>query len=258
MIRDMIMTTGFFIICFVNSPSAFCQKQENGNSKEIISQLRSDDWIVRDGALGEIRKAKEFLLNAQIRTTLLDLLPREAVKLHDTRKRFRTTGEAGGEEYGEYLINLLQLTLPLTEEQHVPYLLEFVDFNRSVGERITTFGELSLGSVMAKIEDDAPGIRKGVAEILGVWLQKKEGYVLQGIQRDSIVGILGRKALLDPNAFVRIKAIAALAKSDDKKVASILQIIRNEDSYKETRSGKVVYPVREAAAASIKKLEEKE
>lgn len=187
---------------------------EQKGEAEIIKQLQSDDWRTRGLAVARLKR-EGLKITDELKETLLGLLAKEAEEYNRIRRRFMEIGTPGGEGLGEYMRALLDLAVPLTDDQSAPHLVEFMDFGDDVIGRIVALGRPAFEPILEKLEDPASGFRERAIRVMGIWLITKEGDFLLSSEKDAIRGRLFDRAQQDASLEVRLSAIKALSDSGD-------------------------------------------
>jgi len=185
--------------------------QQKG-ARKIIEELRSRDWRTRDLAIAKLKRGK-VKMTSELRGVLLKVLAKEADEYGRIRQRFKETGEPGGEEYGEYVRDFLDVIVPLVDEQAVPYLVELMDLGDDIVRRLVSFGRPAFEPVLEKLGDTTIDVK--AIQVIGAWLTTKAGEFLLSGEREEVKRRLIEKAWRDSRPEVKLSAIKALSDAGD-------------------------------------------
>lgn len=204
-----IVLSLFLTLSFAAHVSGYVQRK---GAKEIIEELRSRDWRTRDLAIAELKGGKVEMTN-ELRGVLLEVLAKEADEYGRIRQRFKETGEPGGEEYGEYVRDVLDVVVPLVDEQAAPYLAELMDLGDDIVRRLVRFGRPAFEPVLEKLGDTTIDIK--AIQVIDAWLTTKAGEFLMSREREDVKRRLIEKAWRDSRPEVKLSAIKALSDAGD-------------------------------------------
>jgi hypothetical protein len=209
-------------------------------------------WEAHARTLLELQ-AKGQTLTSEERLRLINML-NEDMDYANTRSAQQPGGEAD-ESFGEYLIDLSSTVARLKDPRALPVLVRVMDVSDGIDSAIAEFGDPAVAPVVAAAAD--PDMRPAAADTLGLLLKGRplKRNSLTDAGADQVAAALAKLAA-DPAPLVRARAVKALAfAKPSESTLKLVQGLASADPAQRAGKGKstqqVVYPVRDAAAATL-------
>lgn len=161
-VKTLLSTAAALIVCAAGLSSPASSQTVDS----LATLLQSPRWETRwDGVVG-LQRAGASSLHAGARSTLIDLLDREA-----TQPAAEGGPNAAGEAYGEYLVDLVRLVTALNDQRALRGLtLVGIETSRAVQRWVAAQGAAALPHLFAAW-DAVPGGRAAIAETWAIMLQ---------------------------------------------------------------------------------------
>lgn len=251
-------------------------KIEEMTVEEILTLLKNSDLRMKYDAI--VYGVNRFIDNDEIKTTLITLLEEENTISQNWWEDYEKTGGdidylnkkyKFSEEHGEYIIELIDKVIALNDNRAINVLVPRVHLGNKPFEAVIKYGRLAIDPLIKNYQETKDLTAKSsMIKALGVIVQEsKFDSIVSDTSQVNIISLSQRKeikqllvnALKNNDPYVRIEATRALGNFGSKDVIPILQEINQNDKYKiiEGEKGEV-YPVREAAAEAIVKIELKD
>ena len=218
--------------------------------EEWINSFEHPSWRERDKALDY--GISKHLDDKRAQIALMNRLKKETMLIKQKKV------DEEGEGYFEYYMNLLEAVTKLDDKRIVPLLVDSFGIvgGNAVPEKLSEFGDYAAKHILQKLGNRNRDVRDDAVFALNKLLKKK---TVTKKMRNQIKKELIIKATKDEDQFVRRSAIKGLEILSDKDVIPIIKKIAKEDPYsiKIVKTGRMKYPVRDAAKKALEKLKAK-
>jgi hypothetical protein len=252
--RKMLVIVGLFILLgMLLVVGVWVSRSHHADTSHTSITASLEPWqdheqklaLIKAKPIGELTDAEKLSLISWLNDDI------DAAQRH-----FAATGEGLGEGYGEYVIDLSLTVAGLRDKRALPALVKVMDISNGISQAIAEFGDDAVGPVTAQLNNSIE--RSSAVETLG-FLLKGQQLHKNSLSSESADQI--EKQLLalttDSSGQVRMLAVRGLAfAKPSPEAVNALKQISFEDPYQRVRKtdgeSQTVYPVREAATATLK------
>lgn len=234
-------------------------------SAELLQDLRSDNWEVRaTGVERLLSMPDELVRQPTVAREIIALQERENDLIASNFRKGTSVDEDVelAEEFSEYYSGeLYELVMRVADLNDPATLRVLVGGSYNPDSKfagiLAAVGDPVVPAVAELAQSDIFPRRECAYNIMGTLLENsRTGKIrLSSENRELILERL-KAGVEDPQASVRQEAVVGLGKSGDKRFLGLLEKIEAADPavWKNEVGGKDRYPVREAAQAAIKQL----
>lgn len=208
--------------------------------KELLRQLSSDEPVVRNDALEQLRSNPDALRDPDIKTALVNLLDRE------NHVKFSMDDEG----YAEYVAWLAETTVKVvdwSDQRQVCILTDGVYLEDDLAEH----AKVSLPCLLRRFKGAPHFMRGRIAAMMVRALAKGRDEVdsatAEAVQRASLA------ALHDPNDGVRIDIIEGLREFGTEDMIPALKVVADTDSAREVYG----HSIRKWAAEAVEQIQKR-
>ncbi len=280
---SVLAATGLCVLLLVG-PAGFGgdsgagPQRANQRFRQILAQLRSEDWKARregfyqlialsGGDLSDTRGAVSALLTnnpekaEDIKLALIRLLERENAKMKEFDVRFKKTGQTIGQDYDtDYYGYVIAAAVTLKDSRSTNVLLGAIATGGMAMRALAEFAPISLDPVLAKSHDPDSIVRSSalltLQEMLkGPTYEKVKSPIYRSKIKQTLVHAVSDE---DPN--VRSVAVRVLATLGDTDTIPLLEKVAKNDPAVlpgQATGGKDLYFVRHAANMALADLRAK-
>lgn len=258
----------FVILTTIVGSAAFAISQGSSDQRNVLSQLRSDEWKVRSAAVEDLIGSRDALKSDELKNELIDLLERENQLIDSV---FRASGgEEGisvkyGEAYSEYYAKLFDAVYAIAADGYEKRAIDTLargSYNSDSRFAIwlaRVDGENIVSTMLDLSRSDIAPKRQNALAVLGRILGEIKDPSITESRVEQIKQVL-IESTSDQDVGVRMEAVRSLGTAGDKSSIPLLERIAQSD-LATTPTGEganVSFPVREEARKALNAIRKKQ
>jgi len=239
--------------------------QPSHNQGKLMSQLHSDEWKVRAGAVEGLIRSPEALKSGDVKNSLIDLLDRENQEIVSAYREGQPVSVKYGEAYSAYYSELLGAVAQVADlsDKRVLDVLARGSYNPDspFAMKLASYGEAAVPTLLELARSDFAPHRENALAILGEILKRSKNPT-SPMPKDICEEI--KQALIkgtgDEEFWVRSQAVRSIGKAGDKDFLPLLERIAQTDpaTTPTGEKGKLTTPVREEALKAMSAIKKRE